>query len=51
MNLVILLLFILGCVSAIMAFSAEDPKHKRLYGLLALFIGGMLFYLGNYAPK
>jgi hypothetical protein len=51
MNLVMIILFILGCVSAYKAFGTEDPKQKKLYGFIALFIGGLLFYLGNYVLK
>jgi hypothetical protein len=51
MNLVIILLFILGCISAYKAFSAEDPRQKKLYALIALFLGGILFYLGHITPK
>jgi hypothetical protein len=46
-----ILLLILGCIAAYKAFGAEDPKQKKLYALIALFIGGILFYLGNIAPK
>jgi hypothetical protein len=51
MNLVIIILFILGCLFAYKAFGAEDPRQKKLYGFIALFIGGLLFYLGNYVLK
>jgi hypothetical protein len=51
MNFVIILLFILGCILAYKAFGTEDPKQKKLYGYLALFIGGLLFVLGNYVWK
>jgi hypothetical protein len=51
MNLIIIILFILGCISAYKAFGTEDPKQKKLYGLIALFIGGLLFALGNLVPK
>jgi hypothetical protein len=51
MNLVIIVLFILGCAAAYKAFTAEDSRQKRLYGFIALFIGGVLFYLKNYVPK
>jgi hypothetical protein len=51
MNWVIILLFILGCVTAFKAFGAEDPRQKKLYGFIALFIGGILFVLGNYVLK
>jgi tryptophan-rich sensory protein len=43
----IIILFILGCISAYKAFNAENQKEKRLYGFIALFIGGVLFFLGN----
>jgi hypothetical protein len=51
MSWVIILLFILGCVTAFKAFGAEDPRQKKLYGFIALFIGGILFVLGNYVLK
>jgi hypothetical protein len=51
MNWLIILLFILGCVTAFKAFGAEDPRQKKLYGFIALFIGGVLFVLGNYFLK
>jgi hypothetical protein len=51
LNLVIIVLFILGCIAAFKAFGAEDPKQKKLYGLIALFIGGVLFYLSKFGPK
>jgi hypothetical protein len=47
MNWLIILLFILGCVATLKAFNAEDPTQKKLYGVIALFIGGVLFFLGN----
>lgn len=50
-NLIIIILFILGCLSAYKAFTAEEPKQKRLYGLIALFIGGVLFALRNYVQE
>jgi hypothetical protein len=51
MSLSIIVLFIVGCITAYKAFNAEDPKQKKLFGLIALVIGGMLFYLGNFAQK
>jgi hypothetical protein len=48
---IIILLFVLGCIAAIKAFGTDDPKEKKLYGFLALFIGGALFVLGNYVGK
>lgn len=51
MNLVMIVLLILGCLSAFKAFNTEDQKQKKLYGLIAVFIGGILFYLGNYVLK
>jgi hypothetical protein len=51
MNWVIILLFVLGCIAAIKAFGTEDPKEKKLYGFIALFIGGALFVLGNFVIK
>lgn len=43
----IIILFIFGCVATYKAFNSEDQKQKRLYGFIALFIGGLLFFLGN----
>ena len=51
MNLVMIILFILGCLSVYKAFGTEDPKQKKLYGYIALFIGGLLFILGNFVLK
>lgn len=51
MEWIIILLFVLGCIAAIKAFGTEDPKKKKLYGFIALFIGGALFVLGNYFFK
>jgi hypothetical protein len=51
MYLVFILLFILGCISAFKAFGTEDPKQKKLYGFIALFIGGLLFILANFFLK
>ena len=51
MNWLIILLFILGCVSAYKAFNAEDSRQKKLYGFIALFLGGVLFVLGNFVLK
>ena len=48
MNLVMIILFILGCLSVIKAFGTEDPKQKKLYGYIALFIGCLLFILGKF---
>lgn len=50
-QLLIIPLFILGCLAAYKAFSTDDPKQKRLYGLIALFIGGVLYVLGNVVSK
>jgi hypothetical protein len=50
-NLVIILLLILGCISAFKAFRSEDSKQKKLYAFIAIFIGGVLFVLGNLFPK
>jgi hypothetical protein len=50
-NLLIILLFLVGCITAFKAFRAEDPRQKRLYGFIAVFIGGILFVLGNYVLK
>jgi CDP-diglyceride synthetase len=47
MNWLIITLFVLGCLAAYKAFNAEDPKQRKLFGVIALFIGGMLFVLGN----
>jgi len=47
MNGLIIILFVLGCIAAYKAFTAEDPKQKKLFGVIALFIGGLLFVLGN----
>jgi hypothetical protein len=49
MESLIIPLLILGCILTYKAFRAEDPDKKRIYGLLALFIGGVLFYLSNYS--
>ena len=43
----IIILFIVGCVATFKAFSADDPNQKKLFGLIALVIGGVLFFLGN----
>jgi hypothetical protein len=51
LNLLIIILFILGCAAAYKAFNAEDPKQRKLYGFIALFLGGALFVLGNYVLK
>jgi hypothetical protein len=51
MNWVIILLLFLGCISAFKAFNSEDPKQKKLYAFIALFIGGILFVLGNLVKK
>jgi hypothetical protein len=51
MDWIIILLFVFGCIAAIKAFGTDDPKEKKLYGFLALFIGGALFVLGNYVGK
>ncbi len=51
MNLVIILLLILGCISAFKAFGTKDPTQKKLYAFIAVFIGGVLFVLGNLVPK
>lgn len=51
MNWLIFVLFVLGCVAAIKAFGTDDPKEKKLYGFIALFIGGVLFVLGNFVLK
>ena len=50
-NMLIIILFIVGCVVAYKAFTAQDPKQKRFLGLIALIIGGVLFALRNYLPK
>ena len=47
MNWLIIILFVLGCLATFKAFNAEDPNQKKLYGLIALVIGGALFFLGN----
>ena len=46
-NFLIIVLFVGGCLSAFKAFRAEDPTQKKLYGFIALFIGGLLYFLGN----
>ena len=46
-NTVIIILFILGCLSAFKAFTTKEPRQKRLFGLIAVFLGGVLFVLGN----
>jgi hypothetical protein len=51
MNWIIIVLFIVGCVSAYKAFTAENTNQKKLYGFIALFIGGALFVLRNYVQK
>jgi hypothetical protein len=51
MNWLIILLFILGCAAAYKAFGAKDSREKKLYGFIALFIGGVLFVLGNFVLK
>jgi NADH:ubiquinone oxidoreductase subunit 2 (subunit N) len=51
MSLIIIVLFVVGCVIAYKAFTEQNPKQKKLYGLIALFIGGVLFVLGNYVPR
>jgi hypothetical protein len=51
LNWLIILLFILGCLSAYKAFGAEDPRQRKLYGFIALFLGGALFVLGNFVLK
>jgi hypothetical protein len=51
MYLLMIVLLVLGCIATVKAFGAEDPKQKRFYGLIAIFIGGILFYLGNYVIK
>jgi hypothetical protein len=51
LNLLIIPLFILGCLAAYKAFGAEDPRQKKLYGFIALFLGGVLFVLGNFFLK
>ena len=50
-TLLIIPLFILGCLAAYKAFGAEDPRQKKLYGFIALFLGGVLFVLGNFFLK
>ena len=50
-NTAIIILFIIGCVVAYKAFTTQDPKQKKLFGLIALVIGGILFALRNYIPK
>jgi hypothetical protein len=51
LNWLIIPLFILGCLAAYKAFGAEDPRQKKLYGFIALFLGGVLFVLGNFFLK
>lgn len=50
-NTVIIILFIIGCVIAYKAFTSQDPKQKKLLGLIALVIGGILFALRNYVQQ
>jgi hypothetical protein len=47
MNWLIIILFVLGCLAVYKAFNAKDPKQKRMFGFIALFIGGLLFVLSN----
>jgi Ca2+/Na+ antiporter len=51
MNTVIIILFILGCLSAFKAFTTENSKQKKLFGLIAVFLGGVLYALGNNLVK
>jgi hypothetical protein len=51
MNTVIIILFILGCLSAYKAFTTDDPRQKKLFSFIALFLGGVLFALGNNIVK
>jgi hypothetical protein len=51
LNWLMIILLILGCISAFKAFGAEDPKQRKLYAFIALFIGGILFVLGRLVPK
>ena len=51
MDSIIIVLLVLGCLAGYKAFTAQDPKQKKLYAFLALFIGGVLFVLGNMVPK
>lgn len=51
LNWLIILLFILGCGAAYKAFGAQDSKQRKLYGFIALFLGGVLFVLGNFVLK
>jgi hypothetical protein len=50
MSMVIIILFIIGCVIAYKAFVTEDQRQKRIYGLIALAIGGILYALRSYVP-
>ena len=47
MNWLKIILFTLGCLAVYKAFTAEDSKQKKLFGFIALFIGGLLFVLSN----
>ena len=50
-NWIIIGLLIVGCIVAYKAFGAEDPRQKKIYAFIALFIGGVLFVLGKLVPK
>jgi Na+/H+ antiporter NhaC len=50
-DLLVIILFIIGCGAAYKAFTAKDAQQKRLYGFIALFLGGVLFVLRNYVSK
>ena len=50
-NTAIIILFIIGCAVAYKAFTTKDPKQKKILGLIALVIGGILFALRDYLPK
>jgi hypothetical protein len=49
--MIVIILFIIGCVIAYKAFTTQDPKQKKLLGLIALAIGGILYALRNYIQQ
>jgi hypothetical protein len=50
-DLLVIILFIISCGAVYKAFAAKDAQQKKLYGFIALFLGGVLFVLRNYVSK
>ena len=50
MSPLMIIVFIVACGAAYKAFKADDPRQQKLYGFIALVLGGVLYYLGHYVP-